>query len=209
MNRDQWINKNSVPHIGLLIKKTQQYIDNKDWYANSNALINKCFDDPNLFIDILAITSPRTTVKRNCINSIKTYEQITNNKALTVNYGITHTNTKRNIDLMLTDNIFNGVKINTFSNALKLKEDNNIVIDVWTLKAFNLKRRSPTHNDTIHITAIIKEIALKLCLQPYEVQACLWVYAKTELNTTVYKDSHDFSYYIKAHNEQTKLNIGV
>lgn len=209
MDREQWIKKNNAPDINLLIEKTQQYIKNKNWYKNSNALIKRYFKHSNLFIDILAITSPRTTVKRNCINAMATYKEIVNNKPLTVSYGITHKNTKKNIDLMLTDNMFSGQKINAFSNALKLKDNNSIVIDVWMLKAFNLKRKSPTNSDTIHITAIVKEIALKLGLKPYEAQACLWVYAKTELNTTVHKDSNDFSYYIKADQEQTKLNIGV
>ena len=208
MDRDQWIKKNNIPDITLLTEKTKKYIYNKHWYKNSNALIKKYYEHSNLFIDILAITSPRTTVKRNCINAIATYDQIVNNKPLTISYGITHKNTKKNIDKMLTSNIFNGKKVNAFSNALKLKDNNNIVIDVWILKAFNLKRHAPTNNDTIHITAMIKEIALSLSIKPYEAQACLWVYAKTELNTTIHKDSHDFSYYLRAHHEQTKLNVG-
>ena len=162
MNRKQWIKKNKAPDINLLINKTKQYIKNKDWYKNSNAIIKESYNQPNLFIDILAITSPRTTVKRNTINTIKTYNQIINNKPLTVSYGITHKTTKKNIDLMLTDNMFSGQKINAFSNALKLKDKDNVVIDIWMLKAFNLKRKSPTPNDTVHITNIIEEIALTL-----------------------------------------------
>ena len=208
MNIDRWTNKNNIPTIRMLIEKTKKYMHNKDWYLNSNALIKQYFKHSDLFIDILAITSPRTSVKRNCINAVATYDQITNHKPLTVSYGITHTNTKKNIDLMLTDYVFSGIKINAFSNALKLKDSNNIVIDTWMLKAFNLKRQAPTKNDIIHITSIVKEIAKQLKLKPYQVQACLWVYAKTELNTTRFKESYDFSYYLKAIEQQTKLDIG-
>lgn len=208
MNREQWINKNNVPSMQLLINKAKQYSKNKDWYKNSNELIKQYFKEPDLFIDILAITSPRTTVKRNTINAVKTYDQILNKEPLTVSYGITHKNTKRNIDLMLSDNIFNGQKVNSFANALKLKHNNNVVIDVWLLKAFNIQRVGPTKNDINHITAIIKEMALSLSMEPYEAQACLWCYAKTELNKTSFKDSYDFSYYLKAIKQQSKLNVG-
>jgi len=203
-----WRHKNNIPSIELLTLKTKQYINNKDWYKNSNKLIKKRFKEYNLFIDILSITSPRTSVKRNCTNAIETYNQVLNNQKLTVQYGLTHANTKRNIDLMLKSNKFKGQKVNSFSNALKLKDNNNIVIDTWMLKAFNLKRKSPLKNDIEHINTTVKTIAKKLNLKPYEVQACLWVYAKSELNNTTVKESYDFSYYLKAYFDQTKLNIG-
>jgi len=203
-----WGHKNNIPPIELLTLKTKQYINNKNWYKNSNKLIKKHFKKHNLFIDILSITSPRTSVKRNCTNAIKTYNQITNKQKLTAQYGITHKTTKRNIDLMLKTNKFSGYKINSFSNALKLKDTNNIVIDTWMLKAFNLKRKSPLKNDVEHINTTVKTIAKKLNLKPYEVQACIWAYAKTELNTTPFKESYDFSYYLKAYFDQTKLDIG-
>jgi len=203
-----WRHKNNIPSIELLTLKTKQYINNKDWYKNSNKLIKKHFKEYNLFIDILSITSPRTAVKRNCTNAIETYNQLLNNQKLTVQYGLTHKTTKRNIDLMLKTNKFNGYKVNRFSNALKLKDKNNIVIDTWVLKAFNLKRKSPLKNDIEHINTTVKTIAEKLNLKSYEVQACLWCYAKTELNNTTFKESYDFSYYLKAYLEQTKLDIG-
>lgn len=208
MEIKNWQQKNDIPNIDFLTFKVKKYIKNKDWYKNSNKLIKKYFKKHNLFINILSITSPRTSVKRNLINTINTYNQILNNKEITVNYGITNTNTKKNIELMLNTNKFNGQKVNAFSNALKLKDNNNIVIDTWTLKAFNLKRHAPTKNDIEHINTTINILANNLNLKSYEIQACLWVYAKKELNTTIHKEFYDFGYYLKAYINQTKLNIG-
>jgi len=121
-------------------------------------------------------------------------------------YGLANKQTRTNLDKYMRTKQFSGVKINNFAGSLKLK-DGSVCIDTWVLKAFNLKRRSPTKHDIRFITRIVKIIADKLDMKTYEVQACLWVYAKTEINGTKFKESHDFSYYLKAYFEQTKLDV--
>lgn len=74
------------------------------------------------------------------------------------------------------------------------------------LKAFNLKRKTPTKNDIIHINTIIKTIASRLNLKTYEVQACLWSFAKIELNNTSFKAYKDFSYYLKEYFKQSTID---
>lgn len=156
-----------------------------------------------MFIDILAITSPRTTVKRNTINAIKTINNL--DDIDNISYGITNKQTKKNLKLYLNTGNFNGLKINQFADSLKLI-DGSICIDVWMLKAFNIDRLSPTYNDVKHIRHIIKHIANKLNMTTYEVQACLWSYAKNELNNTSFKEFYDFTYYLKAINNQSKID---
>jgi len=205
MNYKQWVKKNNAPSLKYLTDKTLKYIDNKEWYFKSNKLIKKYYPkNYNLFIDILSITSPRNTVKNNCLYAIKTIDKIVNHKPINIKYGIANKMIKKNLDLYLTTNKFNGVKVNNFAKSLNLV-NGAVCIDAWMLKVFNLKHIRPTKNDIIHINTIINKIALDLGLKTYEVQACLWSYAKNELNNSVHKEFKDFSYYLKQYFNQTTL----
>jgi len=206
MNFNEWLNKNNAPSISYLTDKTLKYINNKDWYLKSNKLIKKYFpDNYNMFIDILSITSPRTTVKNNCLNAIRTIDKILNHKPIDIIYGIANKPIKRNLELYMKEKKFNGIKINQFASSLRLI-NGSICIDVWVLKAFNLKRLAPTKNDIKHINHVVKLIAKRLKLKTYEVQASLWSYAKNELNNTGFKDYKDFSFYLKQYFNQRTLD---
>lgn len=204
MNITTWTKKNNIPTYDKLILKTKKYIKNKNWYKNSNKLIKAYYKNKsNMFIDILAITSPRTTVKQNTKNAIKTINNM--DKIDKMTYGITTKQTRKNLKLYLKTGTFNGLKINQFADSLNLI-DGSICIDVWMLKAFNINRNAPTYNDVKHINHMVKHIAKKLNLKTYEVQASLWSYAKNELNDTSSKDYYDFTYYLKAINNQSKID---
>lgn len=207
MDLKGWSNKNKIPTINFLLDKTLKYINNKDWYKNSNRLIRQFYPkDHNLFIDILSITSPLTNVKSNLLNTIITVNNIKYKRENNIVYGLANKNIKNNLDKYNKTKQFTGIKINNFAGSLKLK-DGSVCIDTWMLKVFNLKRNAPTKYDVKYITRIVKDIANKLDMKTYEVQACLWVYAKTELNDTRFKNSHDFSYYLKGYFEQKNLDI--
>ena len=207
MNLKNWSNKNKTPTVNFLIDKTLKYNSFKDWYLNSNKIVKQYYPkDFNLFIDILSITSPLTNVKLNLINTIKTVDIIKYKRINTIIYGLANKAIRTNLKKYEQTGKFGGVKINNFSGSLRLK-DGNVCIDTWILKAFNLKRRAPTKYDVRYITEIIKSISDKLDMKTYEVQACLWVYAKTEINGTRFKESHDFSYYLKSYFEQTNLEL--
>ena len=201
-----WANKNDIPTIDFLTDKTLKYIKEKDWYKNSNKLIKEFYpQDHKLFIDILAITSPLTHVKLNLLNTVQTVDSIKYKRVNNIVYGLANKWIKHNLDKYSRTKRFSGIKINNFAKSLRLI-DGSVCIDTWMLKAFNLKRDAPTKYDVKYITRVVKDIADKLNLKTYEVQACLWVYAKTEINHTKFKESHDFSYYLKSYFAQTKLH---
>lgn len=180
----------------LLINKTLQYSNNKQWYYNSNKIIKQLFkNDYKLFIKILAVTSPRNTVKRNTFLALKTYFYIKQNKKIDFSYGIANLIIKRNVNRILNNKSVNGIKVNSFIDSLLLK-DNSICIDVWMLKAFNIKRNAPTQKDIRIIIKTIKYISEVTGFKTYEVQACLWCYAKKELNTSVHKSYKDFKSFL-------------
>jgi len=207
MNLKNWSNKNKTPTVNFLIDKTLKYNSFKDWYLNSNKIVKQYYPkDFNLFIDILSITSPLTNVKLNLINTIKTVDNIKYKRTNTIIYGLANKSIRTNLDKYNKIKKFSGVKINNFAKSLRLI-DGYVCIDTWMLKAFNLKRHAPTKYGIKYITKIVGKIANKLDMKTYEVQACLWVYAKTEINGTRFKESHDFSYYLKSYFEQTKLDV--
>jgi len=207
VNLNEWTNKNNIPDTNYLLNKTLKYIQHKDWYKKSNKTIKQYYPkNYNLFIDILAITSPITTVKSNVLAAIMTVDTIKYKRDNSIIYGLANKQIRNSLDRYNKTKIISGIKTTNFANSLRLISD-SVCIDTWILKAFNLKRRAPTKYDIKYITTIIKRIACMLGIETYEVQACLWVYAKTELNGTGFKKSHDISYYLKAYFEQTQLNV--
>jgi len=193
----EWRNKYNVPTNKKLIEKTLEYRQNKNWYNNSlKAIEGKYGIHTNRFIKLLGVTSPRNTVKRNLFLADKTLKYAIMDKQIDFSYGIANKQIKNNVDKVLNNKPFGGVKVNAFVKALQ-GDLNQVVIDSWMLKAFNINTQTPRPNDLIHIKTIINKIAVQTNLKPSEVQACLWCYAKTELNDSPFKENNDFSYYMQ------------
>lgn len=201
----EWRQKHNIPTNKKLILKVQEYIYSKDWYTNSLQAIKKKYGiHTDTFIDLLAVTSARTTVKHNLLVADKTLKYKILNKDIDFSYGLANKQIRKNVDKILLGIPYGGQKVNKFAAALKGNLD-KVVIDSWMLKAFNINRQSPVTNDIKHITTIIKKLSDKVGIKPAEVQACLWSYAKTELNDSPFKEDNDFSYYL----QQTRLDDSI
>lgn len=197
-----WMIENNIPSITKLKNKTEKYIINKNWYTKSKDQIEFMFNSSSeLFIDLLAITSQRSTVRSNVINTLHAFYSIQQDKPLNKSYGIADKWIKQNINRLLSNEPYSGQKINAFAEALK-GDLNSIVIDVWMMKVFNINRKAPTKRDLKFMVYLIKEIAKRLELKPAEVQACLWCYGKYELNDTGFREYYDFSHYLKLWNQR-------
>lgn len=202
-----WQQENNVPSINLLKEKVKQFKYAMDWYHKSGSYIREIFgSESDLFIDLLAITSQRNSVKNNVICALHAFYSIRHNRPLIKKYGIADKWIKRNINMLLNNKDYSGFKITAFAEALKGNLD-SIVLDVWMMKAFNINRQSPTERDRKYISYIIKKLSKKLHMKPAEIQACVWTYAKNELNNTNFGESYDFSYYLKDYNKRIKDNI--
>lgn len=205
MKLTDWRKKYNVPTNKYLAQKTLEYSSAKDWYKNSFYSIqellfkidNKHIYSTKLFINILAATSPRNSVKQNLKYSIDIYLAIINNQPVdSISCGLATKQIHKNINRVLNGEPLSGKKVRPFAAAL-LGDPNAVVVDTWMIKCFNINRQAPTPNDLKHITTIINKISTQTGLEPAEVQACLWSYAKTELNDTVFKEANDYSFYIK------------
>jgi hypothetical protein len=193
----KWRKRYNVPSNKYLKDRTIYYIEQKDWYRQSyKAIKNKYGQNTDLFIKLLAATSPRNTVKRNLFLANKTLTYILDNKPIDFSYGIANKAILNNVNRIIANKPINGPKVRAFSLALSGDAD-QVVIDSWMLKAFNIKRQAPTPNDRVHIKTIINKLSDQTNLKPCEIQACLWSYAKNELNNSPFKEDNDFSYYMK------------
>jgi len=196
-NLTSWRKKYNIPTNKFLIQKTLQYITSKNWYTNSNKAIKDKFgDNTDLFINILASTSQRNSVGFNVKVATKTLIYHKNNIPIKFKFGIASKQIEKNIDRCFNNEPLGGQKINAFAKALK-GDLNSIVIDTWIMHVFNLRRKSPTSCDIRQIKTIINKISKEIELRPAEIQACLWSYAKLELNDSAFKEDNDFSYYLK------------
>lgn len=205
MNLTTWKKRYNVPTNTFLARKCMSYLEAKDWYLNSYYslcdLVVKISTNttPNikLLIDILAATSPRQSVKRNlkcAIDIYIAYQSLDDWKAISC--GIATKYIHKNLERLFAGQKLNGKKVRPFAEALS-GNTKAVVIDSWMLKAFNINRSAPTPNDREHITTVVNKISDKTGLEPSQVQACLWSYAKTELNDTPFKEASDYSDYIK------------
>lgn len=187
----------NIPSYNFLEKKVKQYINNKTWYNNAyHAIYKKYGSDTELFIKLLAVTSPRNTVKTNVIYAKRMYHAIKSGKSVdNLKCGIATKAILRNVKRVIRNDDIRGKKITAFCDAL-LGNVNSVTVDVWMLKAFNIKRHAPTPLDIKYITHMCNVLSKRLNIPPRSVQACLWCYAKTELNDTKHKDIKDFSYYL-------------
>ena len=193
----EWKKRYNVPLNKTLKNKTIKYANSRNWYNNSYAAIQKRYKShTSLFIKLLAVTSPRTTVKRNLYLADKTLRYIIQNKPIDFSYGITNKTTRKNVDRVINNKPIHGPKVKAFAAALN-SDSSQIVIDSWMLKVFNINRSAPTQDDRVHIKTIINKLSNQLNLTPAETQACLWSYTKNELNDTPFKEDNDFSEYLK------------
>jgi len=211
MNLSTWRKRYNVPTNKLLLSKAIEYQSSKDWYPRShNAIVNhisrltntQATDKQiNVFINLLAATSPRNTVKQNLKLADKTFmvylEMQSTNISLQAlpSYGIANKQIRKNVIKALMHKPISGAKVKAFAEALE-GHVQAVCIDVWMMKVFHIPRDAPTKNDRAHITTIINKIASQLNWEPRQVQAALWTYAKTELNDSPFKESNDFSHYL-------------
>ena len=159
--------------IKYLLPYVYKYIHNKNWYKNSNKLIkSKYGNDYKLFIKLLAVISPRNSVKQNTLYAIKVFQYIKDNKPIDFKVGLANKQISNNINKVICNTKPSGVKVNAFIDSLNLI-DGSVCIDTWILKAFNIKRNNPTSKDIRLITDRIKTLSSITGLKTYEIQACL------------------------------------
>lgn len=144
---------------------------NKDWYKNAKinmALTAKEKDwDLNRYIDVMAITSPRVSVKRNMYlaEHYMTHGQHASFFMPNIRAGLDH--------YELTGEI-RGPKTSEFAKAIR-GDGSAVVLDVWMARAFNVEQKDLDKKDIRNkAIAYIRRLSNRLSWTCAEVQAAIW-----------------------------------
>jgi len=150
-------------------------IEHKDWYQVAHkAIATYCKANSipiNDFIDVLALTSPRVSVKRNMEVTKEIF------KGNSIDYRPIKTlvpTVQRSIAVWVETKQINGKKTSEFANSLNLIKG-SICLDVWMSRAYKVEQKKLFRKD-IHsrIVKDIKRLSKKYNLETYQVQACIW-----------------------------------
>lgn len=140
----------------------------RSWYTESSESVKKYADSKGFthkrVADILAITSPRVSVKRNITLATRYLEEGST-------YGIM-LGRIRALQRYERTGEFSGPKVTAFSKALQ-GDTTVVVVDSWMLKAFG--ELNPTVKAFKYITSVTKMVATRLTWHPVEAQAAIWV----------------------------------
>lgn len=144
------------------------------WYYNTRVHTEKIFGlDTDLFIDLLAATSPNTNVKANVSKALTAYRQFKNNEKFSGQLPIC----LNMLDIVRSNYFtgqskpFGGPKVQAFAKALK-GDFSQVVVDTWMLRAFDIPNATPLQ--VRKITCFIKKKAVRFEMTPAEVQAAIW-----------------------------------
>ena len=146
------------------------------WYADIVDYIRKTYDDPALFANLLAATSPRKTVKANWILANRIYREFKTGKPYG-RQGLMPCHIG-NIDRALSGIPLSGNKVRAFSENL-CGNFESVTIDVWILRYFGMDENKAI-SDKVYakIADKIRRIAKKTGHTPAAIQAILWTISR-------------------------------
>ncbi len=109
----------------------------RHWYRDcSNALYKKYGQNTNLFIDLLAATSPRKNIKANFKLANRIFHRHMNN--LSIEYSQLLPAARKNVGRAILRQELSGNKVRAFAQNLK-GNLNVVTIDVWMLRYYRIE----------------------------------------------------------------------
>lgn len=179
---------NSLPDVEVFKLAGIGGIIKKGWYQRANDSIRALFgDDAELFISLLASTSPRQTVEKNLDMTIEIYRawikagRPLDEKSLDKLARLSDLKSRSlNVKRTFRGEPLSGYKVNSFRKNLSA-DYTAITIDTWMTIFADVTRRPGEKFFYLAYSARIRETAKAMNWQGAEVQETVWcyVYAKT------------------------------
>lgn len=148
------------------------------WYSDATMLIKQLYGDNwRLFVDLLASTSPRQSVKRNWRQSAAILDAYLCRDVKPDRFGdilgdvmASHLN---NVVRSLAQRPISGQKVSRFAENLKGNLD-VVTIDTWMCKAYGIDHKALTASVYNRLEARISADAVRRSLDAANWQAVLW-----------------------------------
>lgn len=167
------------------------------WYQDATRLIQQLYGEHwRLFVDILAATSPRQSVKRNWRQTAAIVAAYIDRENRPKRFGdllagimSSHTN---NVIRALQGRPLSGPKVSRFAENLKGNLD-AVTIDVWICKAYGIEHKQLTPILYRRLEKRIQRDAKRTNAAPAAYQAVLWYairrhnYKRTKSFVSVYR----------------------
>jgi len=154
-----------------------------NWYKEENEKIKQLLPnyDCELFLDLLAVTSPRSKINSNVVMAFKAYRELGNGANFK---GFLKSVKKKLGQIHRGEEVASkSEKTLNFMAALKGKK-NAVPVDVWLVRAFDCERRyifegkenvfSPTPKITKAITDYIRYASRMAGLEPRQMSSLIW-----------------------------------
>lgn len=125
-----------------------------------------------LFVDLLAATSPQTSIIRNTFLTTQIFSFI--NDAILCSIKMAFEAHLNNICRALLGLELSGQKVRAFQANL-LGDQQAVTVDVWMMRAFQRDGDAPTAKEYDDISAATRKVAKQFGVSPAQMQAALWV----------------------------------
>ena len=146
-----------------------------NWYKDANRYIFDNFKYPELFISLIAATSPRKRLTNNAKIALHIYNDICKDSFDTTlqTYSILKTAHGNNIRRSVKGEKLSGNKVESFRQNLLLNE-NVVTVDMWVLSYFKFTK-SLTNKQYKLIEKTCLQRAKKHKLTGFEYQEYIWI----------------------------------
>ncbi len=129
-------------------------------------------DLTDLFIDLLAATSPQTNIIRNTFLATQMFAFI--NEAVLCKIKMAFEAHLNNVCRALLGLPLSGQKVSAFQANL-LGDQNAVTVDLWMMRVFNRDNEAPTPAEYEDISRATRKAAKEFGVSPAQMQAALWV----------------------------------
>ena len=144
-----------------------------NWYSKSRRAVESLYgDDTDLFLQCLAATSPRSTVKCNVTLALKAYDIIKHTGSDSNFIGFIRSH-KVNLERIARGQDIQGQKITAFLANLR-GDAGQVTIDRWMMRHYGYDNDVPTRQQYAEITYRVQTEASARGMTPADYQAELW-----------------------------------
>ena len=167
---------NALPNTKRLLSMYQKGIEGQDWYAKTRSELQRFFgDDTDKFMDMLAATSPNSTVASNLTLALKAFQQYRNRQEFS---GFMQP-VIDNLNRAVAGEELSGPKVSSFSKNLR-GDPEAVTVDRWISRVMGYGEKTLTGNEYKFIDYVLTQVAKQRGIEPRQLQAAIWKAARDQ-----------------------------